>query len=112
MQHEAYQQNCPSACRLPSRSFSTPGTVVSGKLLTWRLSGGLHQVFKARAYFDRDAACDPQNAYAWYSKALAEERTGQLSDAVRSYERFLTLAPATDVTRFDEAQRRLRELRQ
>ena len=49
-------------------------------------------------------ACDPRYANAWFNKAQAEERSGQLGDAVRSYERFLALAPVGNAMRVEYAR--------
>ena len=76
---------------------------------------GLRRWDDAIACYDKALSLDPQYANAWYSRALAEEATGKLIAAVRSYRRFIESPPpeypwAGYANQIAHARRRLKEL--
>jgi tetratricopeptide (TPR) repeat protein/pSer/pThr/pTyr-binding forkhead associated (FHA) protein len=76
---------------------------------------GLRRWEDAIACYDKALSLDPQYANAWYSRALAEEATGKLSAAVRSYRRFTESPPpkypwAGYANQIAHARQRLNEL--
>ena len=52
----------------------------------------------------------PRDAMACYAEALAQEGLGRIPDAVRSYKRFIALAPTQYAWLVELAQQRVREL--
>lgn len=69
---------------------------------------GRHE--EALVCYGQALAIDPLLAAAWFSRALAEEKTGRVQDAVRSYERFIATATPQDGPQIVFARRRLEEL--
>jgi tetratricopeptide (TPR) repeat protein len=70
----------------------------------------LNRFAEALHCYDQGLALDPRNAMPWINKALVEERLGRRTDAVRSYKRFIELAPIENAADVEYAQRRLRAL--
>jgi tetratricopeptide (TPR) repeat protein len=72
---------------------------------------GLGRLEDAVDCYKQALALDPGLVAAWFSKARAEERVGQVREAVRSYERFIALATCHDERRIKHARWRLRKLK-
>jgi tetratricopeptide (TPR) repeat protein len=61
------------------------------------------------AYFDKALEIDPKDEGAWFEKALAEDELDREQDIIRSYERFIALAPAQYKEQIEYARQRLKE---
>jgi serine/threonine protein kinase len=62
--------------------------------------------------FDRALELNPEKSLVWYHKGIAEDKAGNVSGAIRSYEKFIASAHPKDVGPIDSARRRLHELKQ
>ena len=65
---------------------------------------------EALACHDRALGIAPLFTATWFNKALVEDLLGRRRNTVRSYRKFLDLAPSDSTALVARAQRRIREL--
>jgi tetratricopeptide (TPR) repeat protein/tRNA A-37 threonylcarbamoyl transferase component Bud32 len=65
---------------------------------------------QAMICFEKAIELNPLDLRTWYVKALAEDSLGRQRDAIRSYERFITLSSTAGSPEVEHARQRLRYL--